>query len=124
MYNATWKKYLPVIRILLKSAVREPQSLQLNVSDFEKIGPQKKTGFNFALKFTKGRVDNLATLSNTAKELAGVLLQEPQINELLQLREYVLTMNSKYVLGITVVSTIDKEPESLELAEAAEQAVD
>src|SRR5688572_32083276 len=104
MYNAIWKKYLSVIRILLKRAANEDQSLQLNVSDFQKTGPQKKTGFNFTLKFVKGRVDDLASLSSTAKELSDVLLQDPQIKELLQQGEYHLSMNAKFLLGIRLVS--------------------
>jgi len=103
MYTHIWTKYLSVIRILLKRAVNEAQTLQLNLSDFEKTGPQKKTGFNFALEFRNGRVDNLAGLSNPAKELSAVLLQDPLINELLLRSEYNLTMNSKFVLGINYV---------------------
>jgi hypothetical protein len=111
MYNAIWKKYLTVIRILLKRAVNEDQSLQLNVSDFEKTGPQKKTGFNFTLKFIKGRVDNLAGLSDPAKDLSGLLQQDPQINELLQKSEYHLTMSSKFLLKIKMIPVIVEEPE-------------
>jgi hypothetical protein len=111
MYNAIWEKYLSVIRILLKRAVNEDQSLKLNSSDFEKTGPQKKTGFNFTLRFSNGRVDNLASLSAVAKEMAAVLLAEPQIKELLQQGEYHLTMNTKFVLGIKVVSHAGRENE-------------
>jgi len=112
MYNAIWEKYLSVIRILLKRAANEDQSLQLNASDFEKTGPQKKTGFNFTLKFINGRVDNLATMSPVAKELSGVLLANPQIRELLQQGESHLTMSTKFVLGIKVISRMDKVSES------------
>src|SRR5688500_9898483 len=119
MYNAIWKKYLSVIRILLKRAINEDQYLQLNVSDFEKTGPQKKTGFNFILKFSKGRVDDLASLSNTAKELSYLLQQDPQISELLQRGEYHLTMTSKFVLGIKMISPVAEAPEFLLRAEVA-----
>src|SRR5579875_1510440 len=109
MYIHIWNKYLPVIRILLKRAINEDQSLQLNVSDFEKTGPQKKTGFNFTLQFRKGRVDNLAVLSNPAKELSAVLLQDALINEMLRCGEYNLSMNSKFVLGIHLIHKHSKE---------------
>jgi hypothetical protein len=105
MYTHVWNKYLSIIRILLKRAAKETQSLQLNFSDFEKIGPQKKTGFNFTLEFRQGRVDNLAGLSNPAKELAAVLVQDAQIAQLLQMGEYSFNMNSKFVLVITLMST-------------------
>jgi hypothetical protein len=108
MYTHIWNKYLSVIRILLKKSVKEAQSLSFNVCDFEKTGPQKKTGFNFTLKFRKGRVDNLAGLSGPAKELSAVLLQDPQISGLLQRGEYHLTMNAKFVLGIQLVSSQEK----------------
>lgn len=118
MYNAIWEKYLSVIRILLKRAVHEDQTLKLNASDFEKTGPQKKTGFNFTLKFSNGRVDNLASLSPVAKEMAAVLLMEPQIKDLLQQGEYHLTMNTKFVLGIKMVSR-DSENEPAQTMEAS-----
>jgi hypothetical protein len=109
MYTHIWNKYLSVIRILLKKSVREAQSLAFNVSDFEKTGPQKKTGFNFTLKFHKGRLDNLAGLSGPAKELSAVLLQDPQISKLLQHGEYHLSMNNKFVLSIQLVSEHTEE---------------
>jgi hypothetical protein len=120
MYTHIWNKYLSVIRILLKRAVKEEQNLQLNVSDFEKTGPQKKTGFNFTLEFHKGRVNNLAGLSGVAKELSAVLVQDPLISELLQLGEYHLSMNSKFVLGIKL---IHKGKEKAEPASVIDHAV-
>ena len=113
MYHAIWKKYLSVIRILLKRANNEDQSLQLNASDFEKTGPQKKTGFNFTLRFSKGRVDDLASLSHIAKELTAILLAEPQIKELLHQGEYELRMSSKFVLNIRMIREMGEEIELL-----------
>jgi hypothetical protein len=119
MYNAIWKKYASVIRILLKRAANEDQTIQLNVSDFEKTGPQKKTGFNFTLKFKNARVDNLAVMSPTAKELAAFLLNEPEIRQLLQRNEYELRMSNKFVLDIRMVNT----PEIAVSEEVAENPV-
>lgn len=106
------------MRILLKKAVNGEQSLQLNASDFEKTGPQKKVGFNFTLKFRNGRVDNLPGLTNPAKELTSVLMQDSVINQLFHKGEYHLTMNSKYVLGITHIPS--EQPEPSPVAENAE----
>jgi hypothetical protein len=83
--------------------VKEEQILQLNVTDFEKSGTQKKTGFNFTLKFRKGRLENVAGLTATAKELSDVLLQDSLTTDLLEQGEYYLSMNSKFVLGIRFV---------------------
>lgn len=120
MYTHIWNKYLSVIRILLKKSVKEAQTLAFNVSDFEKTGPQKKTGFNFILKFHKGRVDNLAVLSGPAKEFTTVLLQDPQITELLQSGEYHLSMNNKFVLGIQMVSKYAEQGTSSLVVDHAE----
>ena len=111
MYTHIWNKYLPVIRILLKRSMKEAQSLQFNVSDFEKTGPQKKTGFNFTLEFHKGRLQNLAGLTFPAKELSAVLLQDTVIRELLQGGEYQITMNAKFGLGVQMVQTYQEEPQ-------------
>lgn len=117
MYTHIWNKYLPVIRILLKKSVREAQSFAFNVSDFEKTGPQKKTGFNFTLEFHKGRLYNLAGLSGPAKELSAVLLQDTLTHELLQRGEYHLTINAKFVLTVTLVSSYDVETPIAEVVE-------
>ena len=109
MYTHIWNKYLPVIRILLKKSAKESQSLAFNVSDFEKTGAQKKTGFNFTLEFNKGRLYNLAGLSGPAKELATVLLEDRPTSELLQRGEYHLTMNAKFVLTVKLVSSNNVE---------------
>ena len=117
MYTHIWNKYLPVIRILLKKSAKESQSFAFNVSDFEKTGPQKKTGFNFTLAFHNGRLSNLAGLSGPAKELSAVLTQDTTIHELLQHGEYLLTMNAKFVLSLQQVSRVEKEaplPEAIE----------
>lgn len=109
MYTHIWNKYLPVIRILLKRSATEAQSLAFNVSDFEKTGPQKKTGFNFTLEFKRGRLYNLAGLSGPAKELATALLQDTLTHALLQRGEYHLTMKPKFVLGIKRVGSDEVE---------------
>ncbi|RYG53822.1 MAG: hypothetical protein EOO01_03325 [Chitinophagaceae bacterium] len=109
MYTHVWNKYLPIIRILLKKSAKEAQSLSFNVSDFEKIGPQKKTGFNFSLEFNKGRVSNMAGLSGPAKELLAVLTQDTVVKQLLHVGEYHLTMNAKFVLGIQQLNSFAEE---------------
>ncbi|RYF85281.1 MAG: hypothetical protein EON98_07000 [Chitinophagaceae bacterium] len=119
MYTHVWNKYLPIIRILLKKSAKEAQSLPFNVSDFEKIGPQKKTGFNFSLEFNKGRVANMAGLSSPAKELLAVLTQDSVIRQLLQQGEYNLTMNAKYVLGIQQLSSAEEAPLPAEMETTA-----
>jgi len=111
MYTHIWNKYLPVIRVLLKRALKDEQFLQLNASDFDKTGNQKKTGFKFTLEFRNGKVGNMTGLSPIAKELSAALLQDQPIQTLLGQAEYHLSMNAKFGLGIKVICTYGDAPE-------------
>ena len=52
MYNHIWKKYLPIIKILLKKSISEDQILDLNRIDFERAGTGRKAGYKFKIEFT------------------------------------------------------------------------
>jgi hypothetical protein len=103
MYTQSWDKYLPVLRILIKRSVDGVQNFKLNLSDFEKIGPARKTGFKFALRFSKGRANETIGLPQIAKDLAYVLLHDPVINQLFVQHEYHISMNTKFALTILMV---------------------
>jgi hypothetical protein len=120
MYTQIWNKYLPVIRILIKRAVDEDQTFQLNISDFEKSGPPRKTGFKFSIHFRNGRVDNTSSLPPIGKDLAAVLLQNPTVNELFMQNEYNVNMSSKFQLDIQCITKVAQEAVSVEANEAAE----
>lgn len=116
MYTSTWNKYLPVIKILLKRSLNGEQVLGLDRTDFDKMGPARKTGFKFNIQINKGRVDNLAH-PGIAKELISLLQQETQIREMFRQNDYQITMNTKFQLGIKLLT---KEPVETEaVAEVA-----
>lgn len=94
---------MPVLRILFKRAVTEAQAFQLNVSDFDKGGSTRKTSYKFAIQFIRGKAVNLANLPPIARDLAGVLLQDPAVKEQFGSKEYHLSMDSKFMLSIRVV---------------------
>ncbi|MEI8060081.1 MAG: hypothetical protein WCG67_07990, partial [Ferruginibacter sp.] len=57
MFNQTWKKYLPVLLILLKRSLIEPQVLNMNHTDFERAAGGRKIKFSFAsLQLSNGRI--------------------------------------------------------------------
>ena len=97
MYTQTWNKYLPVIRILLKRAITEDQTLQLNSSDFQKAAIVRKTGHKFTMAFSNGKTDNIG-LPEIAKNLSSVLLFDPTARELLKQNGYTISFDSKYQL--------------------------
>lgn len=84
MFSLIWKKYLPVIIILLKKVKQEEQSLPMNVSDFERASGGKKVKFSFnSLEINNGKLNTQIKCPEIAKDLAQVLLQTPKSIELL-----------------------------------------
>ena len=106
MHQLFWNKYLPVIRILLKKARQEDQVLQLDATDFEKAGLSRKAGYKFEIIFKQGRVDNVVSGSPLASALAGQLLQEPAIRDLLAEDEHHFVLNTKAQLSIKYMSLL------------------
>jgi hypothetical protein len=100
MYTQSWNKYLPVLRILIKRSVEGEQKFKLNIPDFEKIGPGRKTGFKFTLRFNKGRLTDTAVQPQIAKDLSSVLIADPAVNALFQQNQYQISLNSKFQLTI------------------------
>lgn len=99
MYNQIWKKYLPVVRILLKKSDAEPQTLDLNKIDFERAST-RKTGFRFKIDLHNGKVSNILSGSAPAQQLAQVLLDDEPAREILADNDYEINMNTKYQLSI------------------------
>ena len=100
MYTQIWNKYLPVIRILLKRSISGNQGLSLNVSDFQRAGVGRKSGYKFSIQFVNGRVDNIISTSALAKDLAALLLQDPVISGLFAQNDYHIDMDAKFHLEI------------------------
>ena len=100
MYTQIWAKYLPIIKILLKRAASADQVLEMNVTDFERVGVSRKTGAKFNIQFENGRVSNIISASPLAKDLATTLLQEPMVKELFANNDYQVGMNTKFQLSI------------------------
>jgi hypothetical protein len=121
MYTLIWQKYLPVIRILLKRAAKEEQTLQLNTSDFEKTAAARKTSLAFTLLYHNGRPDRLSGLPVAGKDLATVLQEDPAIRELFRGGEYQLSMNKKMLLTIQCTRTVVEEVHSVQADETPAQ---
>ena len=59
MYNHIWKKYLPIIKILMKKSSGEDQVLDLNRVDFERAGPAERRGINLLLNLLMEKLEML-----------------------------------------------------------------
>ncbi|HUC83050.1 MAG TPA: hypothetical protein VMR70_19230 [Flavisolibacter sp.] len=100
MVTNVWVKYLPVLRIVLKKSVAAEQQFALNVSDFEKTGLRRKSGYKFLVKLKEGRLNNIVSDMPFAASLASTLLEDEAIRELIKNNEFHISMNAKYQLTI------------------------
>ncbi|MBN9351060.1 MAG: hypothetical protein J0H55_10275 [Chitinophagaceae bacterium] len=99
MYKHIWRKYVPVLKILMKKSEGKPQTLDLNQLDFEGAGV-KKSGTRFKIEFQRGHVSNVIHDSPLAVELSNQLLEDDSIVELLNSKNFIISLNSKYQLTI------------------------
>lgn len=100
MYTQIWKKYLPIIKILLKKSLAESQVLPLNRIDFERAGSARKTSSKFKIDFTNGKVSNIISGSALASQLAQEMLEDDSIKQILQEHDFQIVFNTHYELLI------------------------
>jgi len=100
MYNHIWKKYLPIIKILMKKSGTEEQVLTLNRVDFERAGTGRKAGYKFVIEFTDGKVGNVISGSPLAMHLAQVILEDDAARQILENNNYEVSLNTKFQLTI------------------------
>ncbi len=104
MYHHIWKKYLPIIKILMKKAVTEDQNLSLNRIDFERAGSGRKAGYKFKIEFTDGKVGNVISGSQLASDLAQVFLEDESARQIITDNSFEVSLNTKFQLSIKCVS--------------------
>ena len=100
MYNHIWKKYLPIIKILMKKSVIEEQVLNLNKIDFERAGTGRKAGYKFKIELTGGKVGNVISGSPLASHLAQVILEDEGALQILEDHNFEILLNTKFQLTI------------------------
>ena len=101
MFSQVWKKYLPVIVILMKRSVNGEQTLSMNPSDFQRAAGGRKIKFSFAnLQLTNGRINNMVKHQPLAREFAEVLREDEIMRKILQHRHFEFSMNNNCELNI------------------------
>src|SRR5436189_211015 len=98
MYTSVWRKYLPIIKILLKRSANGDQVLDLNRVDFERAGSGRKAGYKFTIELNNGKVRNVISGSPLALNLATVLLEEDANADILNNNHFEITLNTKFQL--------------------------
>lgn len=105
MYTYTWKKYLPVIRLLLKKSATSDQSMTLNRIDFEKTNKLRKPACSFSIELKNARLSTI-NQSAPAKDLLEILMQDDGARTLLRGNHYTISLNSDFVFSIKNLSPV------------------
>jgi|SRR6185312_7907362 len=106
MYNHIWKKYLPIIKILMKKSLTEDQILTLNRIDFERAGTARKSGYKFKIDFIEGKVGNVISGSLLAMHLAQSILEDEAAKDILNEHNFEIVLNTKFQL---IIKNLPKE---------------
>lgn len=101
MFTQTWKKYLPVITILLKRSANGEQTLSLNHTDFQRAAGGRKIKFSFSnLQLNNGRINSTGKHTPVARELAEVLQENEQTRKLLPKQQFEFSMGGDFQMVI------------------------
>jgi hypothetical protein len=112
MFTPTWKKYLPVIKILLKRSAGGVQVLSMNSTDFQRAAGGRKIKITFSFVLVKGRPRNMLKTAPVAKELIALLLEDETTVPLVRNQDFEFTMTSDYQLLIKSLSPAESLPEA------------
>jgi hypothetical protein len=99
MYTYTWKKYLPVIRLLLKRSADTSQVITLNRTDFEKTTKLRKPVVSFSIEIAKAKL-RATNPPPAARDLHAILLEDVPARTLLEQNNYLVSFSSDFELTI------------------------
>ena len=102
MYQYVWNKFLPVIALKLKTAMkkREPQQLEIDKLDFERASDKKNAKYQFKLEMNEGRTIRSKDNSAIALDFARALNEFDVTKEILKTGIFRFNMNTKFILTI------------------------
>jgi len=91
VYVQLWKKYLPVIKLLLKKTDKGEQKLQLYKHEIEKTGARNKLGYVFNMELLNGKPVTKLEQKAAAHDLLSVMNENEEIVEWLKGRHVTIT---------------------------------
>ncbi len=107
MFTLTWKKYVPVLHILLKRSSKEDQTIRLNESDFKRAAGGRKTRFSFSSTIVrKGKVEFKTTQSPIANQLIVLLMESDQTKEFMRNNDLEFSMTNDFDLIIKNINPV------------------
>ncbi|MBI2730568.1 MAG: hypothetical protein HYX40_07445 [Sphingobacteriales bacterium] len=114
MFVQVWKKYLPVISLLLKRSASSPQVLKMSGFDFTKAAGGRKIKYNFDIELVNGRLNPAEKHSTVAKDFALFLQDDAGIKGLLKKQTIRFTLSSGFEMAITNVTPVEEDTEQAE----------
>jgi hypothetical protein len=101
MFSQTWKKYLPVIIILLKRSSAGDQVLDMNSSDFTRAAGGRKARLSFSnVHLREGRLTALTDTPTIASQLVLVLQENDISKKIIRNSNFEFALNSDFQLTI------------------------
>ena len=101
MFLQTWKKYLPVIVLLMKRSGKTEQVLDMNYTDFERATGGKKIKLAFSdLQVGNGGNRHGTKQSILATDLSQALVENEKSEKLIRDQLFEFAMNSDFQLTI------------------------
>lgn len=101
MFTQLWRKYLPVILIMMKRSSGEDQVLSTDQSDFLRAAGGKKIRFAFTgLSLTRGKLNTDHKHNAVALDLAKVLQEEPSVKNIIYSQVLHFSLGSDFKLLI------------------------
>ncbi len=110
VYQAVWKKYLPVIAMKIKESQRKNESVSFSLykPEFQVASKRKKISFEFDLEMRDSRVLNNSSIPPIAKDLSETLRQNLAMKQQIGIGYFKFSMNSDFILTIAVeAQTVD-----------------
>ncbi len=109
-FLALWTKYLPAIRILLKKAVTEQQTITLSKMELQSIDNRKNVNFSFDLEISNGKIENSMLIPQMGKDLYAVLNGDMLARKFMGDKKINIQMTRASVITFKCESTIGSLP--------------
>jgi hypothetical protein len=93
LYTQLWKKYLPVIRLLLKKTTDGEQKLQLYKHEFEATGARNKLGYIFSLELLDGKPLYKSNNSAVSHDLYSLISENEAITSWMKNQHVKISVN-------------------------------
>lgn len=108
MFIQTWKKYLPVIILLMKRSVNGAQVLKLNATDFQRAAGGRKIRFGFSeLRLENGKTKPGVKQTPVALDLCQLLQEDRASKQLLSDQHFEFSLSLDFQLSILNLSAVD-----------------